>query len=149
MDHSEWQPFIVNTLIKCSVSSLIASETGVDVDTAFYSRQCEKSSENVSFFFFFFVKNSPRVTFKILVNGKFSIKQEYLPRCFKIPLLDPSFWCRALHSVWCFPAAPFQLAQLEKFQDVDSSLRRFPGGKWLLLAIFMQHTYGCLATDIL
>lgn len=64
MDHNGGQPLDVNTLMKCSLSSLVASQTGEDIDTASYSTQREKSSENI---FFFFIKKSQTTTFKILV----------------------------------------------------------------------------------
>lgn len=51
MDHSGGQPLDVNTLMKCSLSSLVASQTGEDIDTASYSTQREKSSENIFFFY--------------------------------------------------------------------------------------------------
>lgn len=63
MDHNGGQPLDVNTLMKCSLSSLVASQTGEDIDTASYSTQREKSSENI----FFFIKKSQTMTFKILV----------------------------------------------------------------------------------
>lgn len=64
MDHSGGQPLDVNTLMKCSLSSLLASQTGEDIDTAFYSTQREKSSENI---YIFFIKKSQTMPFKILV----------------------------------------------------------------------------------
>lgn len=51
MDHNGGQPLDVNTLMKCSLSSLVASQTGEDIDTASYSTQREKSSENIFFFY--------------------------------------------------------------------------------------------------
>lgn len=63
MDHNGGQPLDVNTLMKCSLSSLVASQTGEDIDTASYSTQREKSSENI----FFLIKKSQTTTFKILV----------------------------------------------------------------------------------